>query len=45
MGITYDSVAKPNRKLRICVTYRWLNAKTKQIQIYMPMLEELLDHV
>ena len=36
-------VKKPNGKIRICVDYRKVNALTRPIQFYMPLLEEILQ--
>ncbi len=38
-------VRKPNGKLRICVDYRKLNAHTRRIPVYIPLLDEIVDRV
>ena len=38
-------VRKPNGRVRICIDYRWLNRHTRQLQYYMPLLDEILDEI
>ena len=38
-------VKKPDGRVRICVDYRKLNARTTQTQFYMPLLDEILDDI